>query len=241
MKITPKNGNNGPVTAGMPLIFKGTVLLAGGGAIGADAYALARERSVFFVGSDGGGDAILAQGQDPVAVIGDMDSLSEAAKAVIPSDRLYRIAEQDSTDFEKALRTIRAPLILAVGFTGARLDHELAALHGLVRFADRAVILIGQEDITFHVPPRINLTLEPGLRLSLFPMDGVTMSASGLEWSFESLALHPARKIGTSNAVRQPDVSISTDGQGLLMILPREALDAAIDGLQQADLHSPQG
>lgn len=135
-----------------PLEFNATAMLVGGGSRDGAAFDMAFSRSKFLLAADGGADAILEKGHIPQAVIGDMDSLSDTARAAIPADRLHSIAEQDSTDFDKALRSILAPLILAVGFSGARLDHELAALHGLVRYPDRRVIMIGTQDITFHVP-----------------------------------------------------------------------------------------
>ncbi len=243
MKNDRDHGNIVPKptkVAGLSLDFNEPLALVGGSPIDATTFDLVRERTNFFVAADGGADALLANGLIPHAVIGDMDSLSDAARAVIPARHLHRIEEQDSTDFDKTLRSVTAPLILAVGFSGARLDHELAALNVLVRYPDRAVILIGAEDITLHVPAKmVLLRLAPGTRLSLFPMDGVRVRAQGLKWSFDALDLHPARKIGTSNAVRDPDVRLATDRPGLLLILPREALGAAITALAGADFHSP--
>jgi len=223
----------------MPLIYKDPVVLVGGAPLAADIFDLVSARATFFVAADGGGDALLANGVIPDAVFGDMDSLSEAAKAAIPADRIHLVTEQDSTDFDKALRGIVAPLILAVGFAGARLDHELAALHGLVRFADWPVVLVGTEDVTVHLPAHMALHLPVGLRLSLFPLDEVTVGMAGLVWSFDALNLHPARQIGTSNEVSRPDVVLTSDGPGALLIVPLEAMDAVIAGLAVADFHSP--
>jgi thiamine pyrophosphokinase len=39
----------------------------------------------------------------PEAVIGDFDSIRPAARTALPPDRLHPIAEQDTTDFDKAL------------------------------------------------------------------------------------------------------------------------------------------
>lgn len=221
--------------------FKGPVGLVGGGDLDAPTFKFLRDRVEFFVAADRGGDELLAHGVIPDAVIGDMDSLSDAARRAIPPDRIHQIAEQDSTDFDKAVRSITAPLVLAAGFSGARLDHELAALHVLVRYPNRPVIIIGALDVTFHVPAIMALNLEPGLRLSLFPLDAVRVRAEGLQWSFEALDLHPARRIGTSNAVRDRNVTLATDAAGLLLIAPREALDAVIAALAEAHFHSPPG
>ena len=67
--------------------------------------------------ADGGADAALANGLVPQAVWGDFDSISPQARAAIPTENLHRIAEQDSTDFEKCLSRIDAPLVIAVGFS----------------------------------------------------------------------------------------------------------------------------
>ncbi|UYV37753.1 hypothetical protein N4R57_01135 [Rhodobacteraceae bacterium D3-12] len=70
------------------------------------------------VAADGAAQEVLRHGFMPEAVIGDFDSLSEASKRRISQDRLHEISEQDSTDFEKCLSRIEAPLVLGVGFEG---------------------------------------------------------------------------------------------------------------------------
>lgn len=47
--------------------------------------------------------------------------------------RVHHLAEQESTDFDKCLRNIRAPFVLALGVAGARIDHGLAVMNGLVQ------------------------------------------------------------------------------------------------------------
>lgn len=224
----------------MPLKYKDSIVLVGGAPVAEADFDLVRKRAGICVAADGGADALLRFGVIPDAVIGDLDSLSEAGRAAIPPDRVFEISEQDSTDFEKALRHIDAPLVYALGFTGARLDHGLATLHVLSRFSDRPVLLLGEEDVTVHLPTRIVLNLDPGLRLSLFPLDAVTVGMSGLRWSFEALALHPLHKIGTSNEVIAPRVELTSDAPGVMLIVPRGALAAVEDALLRADLHSPQ-
>ncbi|MEX3014571.1 thiamine diphosphokinase [Gymnodinialimonas hymeniacidonis] len=238
----PDHGNNvdnEPEGCGLSLNFNAPVALVGGGFVGDPAFELSKTHAKIFVGVDGGGDEILRRGADPVAVIGDLDSFSAAGRAAIPSENLIHVAEQDSTDFEKALSRLSAPLILAIGFTGARLDHELAAMHALVRFPQQPVVLIGAEDVVLHLPAQMTLDLPEGTRVSLFPMDGVTVGLQGLEWSFEALDLHPARKIGTSNRASGGAVHLRADRPGCLLLLPLDTLEAVIAALAAADFHSP--
>jgi thiamine pyrophosphokinase len=79
----------------------------------------------------GGAQLALEAGVELAAVIGDFDSIGQCLSQV-PVERRIHISEQDSTDFDKAMRYISAPLVIAIGFTGGRLDHQLAALNVLV-------------------------------------------------------------------------------------------------------------
>jgi thiamine pyrophosphokinase len=190
------------------------------------------------VAADGGADTALAQGLTPRAVIGDMDSLSPEASTAF-ADRLHRVAEQDSTDFDKALTRIEAPLILALGFTGGRLDHELAALHSLVLRADRPCVLLGEQTLAFHAPRAIDLELPRGTLVSLFPFAPVWASSEGLRWPTEHILFAPDKRIGTSNEAAG-DVSLVPSNPGMLVILPRDCLRAAMAGLRRAPRWPPR-
>lgn len=207
------------------------VTLAGGGPFTARDLVLALKRAPVAVAADSGADRLLRLGVAPQAVIGDMDSISAAARAAIPSDRQHLVAEQVTTDFDKALRLIEAPLVLALGFAGARMDHGLAALATLVARAERPCILIGPKDLAFAAPPRLVLDLSPGEPLSLFPMAQVTGRSEGLEWPISGIAFAPDGMIGTSNRVTARRVVLEFDRRGMLVILPRRRLDAAIRAL----------
>jgi thiamine pyrophosphokinase len=174
------------------------------------------------VAADGGARRCLDAGVLPEAVIGDLDSLADVA-ARIPAARIHRIDEQETTDFDKCLRSVAAPLVLAFGVAGPRLDHTLAVCTTLVHRADRRVIVVGAADLIFHAPPRLALDLPPGTRLSLFPMARVSGRSEGLRWPIAGLVFEPWGRIGTSNEVTGP-VLIERDGPGLLVITPREVL-----------------
>ena len=184
------------------------------------------------VAADGGADAILAAGRLPDWAIGDLDSISPAARARIGA-RVIHDPCQDTTDFQKCLVRIDAPLILGLGFLGGRVDHELAALGVLVGHAGPPVVLIGARDVVVHVPEGIELTLERGMRCSLFALLPVTGVSEGLEWPIAGLAFAPGGQGGTSNRVAGPVVRLAFHGPGMLLILPRRALGALLAGLRQ--------
>ncbi|MFD3191367.1 thiamine diphosphokinase [Sedimentitalea sp. HM32M-2] len=206
------------------------VTLVGGGEIGPQDLALALDHAPMLVAADGGAAHALRAGHVPAAVIGDFDSLRRADRDRMPPDRLFQVDEQDSTDFDKALGNIAAPLVLAVGFLGARLDHQLAAFSTLLRFADRPCVLIGPQEIVFHVPAALRVDLAAGDVVSLFPLAPVSGRSQGLEWPIDGLCLRPGGRIGTSNRATGP-VQLLIEGAGLLAIVPRRALPAVTAAL----------
>lgn len=215
-----------------PIVQSSTgVTLVGGGPVTRAEFRMATARAPRILAADAGADRALAAGYSPEAVVGDFDSISDAARARLGPARLFPIPEQMTTDFDKALRSVEAPFTLALGFAGARIDHGLAVFASLARHAARRCLVIGPRDVVFHAPPRLRLGLRPGDRLSLFPMAPVTGRSEGLEWPIDGLAFAPDGMIGTSNRVTARQVRLEFDGPGMLVILPRARLDAAIKSL----------
>lgn len=196
------------------------------------------------VAADGGANVAVAEGLVPEAVIGDLDSVSAAARAAIPAERFHAVAEQDSTDFEKSLTRIAAPLVIAVGFSGPRLDHALATLSVLSRHPQRRCLLLGGEDVIFLAPPRLRLDLAPGERVSLFPMGPVSGRSAGLFWPIDGIPFAPDGRVGTSNRA-EGAVEIAFDAPKMLVALPAARLDLAVSALLAASgwpaAHGPTG
>lgn len=203
------------------------VLLVGGGNCNPAQLALALTQYSTVVAADGGAAQVLSAGHMPDAVYGDLDSLAPELQADLEPGVLRHIAEQDSTDFDKALRHIDSPLIVGLGFLGARLDHQLAAMTVLVRRADRRCVLLGEDDIVFLAPPQLSLDLPGGTRFSLFPLSQVTGRSEGLRWPIEGLVFGPDTQIGTSNETIGP-VELTFDQPGMLVILPIEVADQVL-------------
>lgn len=204
-----------------PIVFSAEpVILVGGGPVEAADLALAERVAARLVAADGGLDRALALGRRPEAVIGDMDSISAQARARMDPAALHEISEQDSTDFDKALRHIRAPLVVGLGFLGAQLDHQLAALNTLVRRPDQLCVLVGAQEVVLHLPPRLELPLEAGDVVSLFGMTRVQGRSEGLHWPIDGLVMAPDAQIGTSNRATGP-VNLWMAGVGMLAMVPR--------------------
>lgn len=207
------------------------ITILGGGATSPDMVSRALALAPTLVAADGGADNALAAGHMPEAVIGDFDSISAEARAAIPRDRQHPVAEQDSTDFEKCLRAVEAPLLLGVGFLGPRFDHALAALNTLARYPNRPCILLSERDICFLAPAALALDLPVGSRLSLFPLGPVSGASEGLRWPIDGIAFAPGGRIGTSNEVTGP-VRLRLDRPAMAVILPERALETVVAALR---------
>lgn len=208
---------------------QGVVLLGGGNVSEAD-FRLARGFAPALVAADGGGDRALALGALPDRVIGDMDSLSAEGRIRL-AGRLHPVAEQESTDFGKCLRLVQAPFYLCLGFSGLRLDHTLAALSELAQRPVQRIVMLTEEEVVFRAPETFAIELPPAERLSLFPFGPVTGRSVGLVWPLDGIALTPAGRVGTSNAVDATgQVRIAVTGDALIL-LPKRHLAAVLAAL----------
>lgn len=235
-------------TTGMPapdqpaLRFVEPVTLLGGGPTRAEDLADALALAPRLVCADGGANRLTHR--DPDAVIGDLDSLDDPARwRRRLGARLIEVAEQDSTDLEKCLRYVEAPFFIGAGFSAGRVDHLLAALHALV-VDPRPIVLIGEDDALFSAGPGVALDLEPGDRVSFFPVRPATGTGSaGLFWPIEGLAMAAGEpgpgRIGTSNRAVKPRVEARFDRPGVVVALPRARLDRVIAAFRGRAVSAP--
>jgi thiamine pyrophosphokinase len=215
------------VTDDMIVSSSAPICLVGGAPVTDGAFALVAGMVDGFVGVDGGADHLRARGIRPRAVIGDLDSLSPIARADF-ADCLWHVAEQETTDFEKALTRVAAPRIIALGFTGGRMDHALSVLNVMARMADRAVFLVDADDVSYLAPQGDStITLPAGARVSLMPLARVVASVSGVRWPFADWVLDPVGRNSASNMATGGVVRITAKGP-LLVTLPQAHLAEAV-------------
>lgn len=230
-------GVQGPVQDGAgengtPMVFEGPLLIVGGGEVDPGMLAALAKQAAGLVGADRGGDILMAAGLVPDAVIGDMDSVSDRTR--FPAEtRILALSEQDTTDFEKCLYSTRAPVTLALGMTGGRFDHTLAALHAVARHAaERRIILIDGYDLALGVSGSIRFEIDVGARVSVYPLGRTRFARSlGLRYGLDGLELVQGKTIGTSNRAEAREICIEVDSAGddpWLLILERDNLKSFI-------------
>ncbi|MDC9825191.1 thiamine diphosphokinase [Devosia sp. ZB163] len=213
-------------------VFDDLLVVVGGGTVDNDLIQELYASGGHLVGADGGADQIVAAGLKPELIVGDFDSLKNP-HSWLGKTRLMQISEQMTTDFEKALYSTRAPVTVALGMTGRRFDHTLAALDAVAKYAHRRrIVLVDEQDIALGLTETFSFKVEPGERVSLHPLMPVTFWRSdGLKYPLDAVKLAPGVRTGTSNeALSGPFTVVPEEGvhAPYLLILPRKYLASLI-------------
>jgi len=160
---------------------------------------------------DGGLRHCLKLNINPHYVIGDIDSIKNSEKdKLIKQNKLIRIKEQETTDFEKAISRIKAPIIFCFGFIGKRLDHTLAVINVISNYHKKNnIILIGKSDVIITVSDSISIDLPKKSRVSIWPLSEIKFDKSyGLKWPLNNITMRPNERIGTSNKSLKRNIKI---------------------------------
>jgi len=212
------------------LTFEGLLVVVGGGTVD---HELLRElylAGAHLVGADGGADQIAAAGLRPEAIIGDFDSLGHPDEW-LGRTQLVRLPEQDTTDFEKVLYSTSAPVTVALGMTGRRFDHTLAALDAVTKYArDRVIILVDEADLALALAGPFGFEVAPHERVSVHPLLPIRFKRSiGLRYPLDNVRLAAGERTGTSNEAVQGPFRIEPENRARpwLLVLDRKYLFAA--------------
>jgi thiamine pyrophosphokinase len=182
------------------------------------------------IAADGGANALHRAGIAPGLVVGDLDSLDEAALAWLEAqgcavERAPR--EKDETDLELALLLALergAATIDVLGSLGGRLDHTLAnvAMLGMRELAGRRVRLLDttQELLALRAGEQLALAGSVGDTVSLLPLSaeaqGITID--GFLYPLHEATLRADRARGVSNVLLRPPGTVALREGALLVI-----------------------
>lgn len=219
----------------LPLIHDGILVIVGGGAVDVPLLKWLSSQGAKLIGADSGGDAIMEAGLVPDAIIGDMDSISDP-EGWPEATRVFRIAEQITTDFEKCLYSTKAPITVALGMTGRRFDHTLSAVSAATRFArERRIVLSDEHDVALAMSGSFAFTIPPGERVSIYPLAPIDFVRSeGLLYPLDSLHLEQGGLIGTSNQALTESIKIEpVDDTPWLLIVEKSHLPALLEALRR--------
>lgn len=200
-------------------------MIAGNGALEHPAWLkrfVTLESPDFIIAADGGFDHLSRAGVTPHMLVGDMDSISGS-----PGSNLTEVVtfpkEKDFTDLELALDIAigkGAERILLVGVTGNRMDHSLANILLLRKFAEIGIeIEIHDEQHVFFIIEKTRILHDcQGMLFSLLPLDPVVdnIRLLGFKYPLEDETLVMGDTRGVSNVILSSPCSIEA-GNGLLL------------------------
>lgn len=206
------------------LISKSVTIVGGAGFLRQDLRDCL-DNAPILVAADGAANAFEEDRYKPNYIVGDLDSLTNKKYWDASRTTIFKIDEQETTDFEKCLYTINANTYFCTGFIGRRADHFLSVCSTLVKYYYKKVILVGSHDVIFHIPKTIEMTLPLGTRVSLFPMRNLLgINDRGLRWPISGLEFDPLKRVGTSNETVSKKVKLTFSDNGMLILLPRSSL-----------------
>lgn len=190
--------------------FSEPVILVGGGDVDPDQLKEIAALNYPIVAADGGANILKKCKLTPKSIIGDIDSLEdiEGWKA---RTSIHQQSNENTTDFEKCLSSVQAPLYICLGFWSSNLGHSLASLHLMAKFqATKNIILLTKTDAIIATKNALSLTLAPDQPLSICPLAPVTFARStGLHYPLDGLFMAQGTYIGTSNRTNATAVTIT--------------------------------
>lgn len=106
--------------------------------------------------------------------------------------------------------------ILTLGGLIGRFDHLMGSLNVLYVYHDLKIILFTESSMTFLLNKgnhELDCSAHVGYTCGLIPLSGpVTLTTRGLFWDLETYVTEFGRLVSTSNLIKEPSVSIMTDG-----------------------------
>ena len=142
---------------------------------------------------DGAADKLIASGLTPRVIIGDLDSLSDEARARHASI-LIRDEDQESNDLTKAVRYCMDQghaSVSILGATGLREDHTLGNISLMLEyFPGIELRIISDFGCFFLVQSGEPVKSHAGEKVSIFSVDNrIRVRARGLKYPLEDLQL----------------------------------------------------
>ncbi len=187
------------------------------------------EKDIFFIAADGGALFLESIGFLPDVIIGDFDSLTKAQYQryeKLGAKIIKYPVEKDETDGELALQYCQERgfnNIIIIGFSGGRLDQQLANIF-LLEYAFRNGItaFIKEPGLEMGIIEKEKIFFQKiGAGLSLIPLDEevVGVTVTGCKYLLKSGNLLRYKTRGISNIIEQEKAVITVEKGVLLYIL----------------------
>ena len=186
---------------------KNVVILAAGDFPQSEAPLTALREADLRICCDSAAEALVAYGQEPDRIVGDLDSLSRAFRERF-ADRITHISEQDDNDLTKAFHlalTLSPSRITILGATGKREDHTLGNISLLLDYAREAscpVMMLTDYGRFETIFDTATLPSVPGQQISIFAFDNtLTIKSAGLKYPTDQVCFDTLWKATLNEAL----------------------------------------
>ena len=202
------------------------VILANGFPPGHETLTRALDRSSLFVCADGGANVAMDHGVTPHAIVGDMDSVSDAALAHFQDIPVVRDESTERTDTEKSLEWALGQgsfdLITLLGASAGRLDHVLGHLSLLRRYHDRVKVILEDDSGRAYLGRGVvPIDARPGTVVSFFAVGGVAegVTTDNLRYRLRDSRLEMGVQDSVSNVVERTPAAVRVARGDLIVIV----------------------
>lgn len=158
----------------------------------------------------------------PDAVIGDLDSVSPALKALL-AGRIHHFPEQDTNDLTKTIRYLHRhhgrQAITLLGASGGREDHFLANMALLTNYADLVsdLVMLTDEGYFLLITEPSTIEVLPGQQVSIFNFRQSPVSLQGVRWPLQDYTL-PQLWNGSLNCALEHQIQVDTTAPILVFL-----------------------
>ncbi len=219
---------------------RSAIIVIGGGSLNAPSVARALAAAGdtrLIIAADSGLDAAYAVGLEPTIVVGDLDSVSDAALARargVGAEIITFSVDKDHTDTDLALQVAVQRAVTSIWVLGGvghdRLDHLLATLGvlGGAHLADcdsvRASVG-GAEVVVIHGPAQRSIAVTPGATVSLLALHGDChgVAVAGARWPLNNETLLAGASRGVSNIAESATLDVSVERGVLSVVIPESS------------------
>lgn len=173
------------------------------------------------IAADGAANLLVRAGVGPEFIVGDLDSVEESTLHTLEGVvELIHEHDQDSTDFEKALRFAERQLwkrLLILGIHGGDFEHTLNNWSVLMRHGrDLQLTVYDRGRYAIPIYNTFSYTPEPEEVLSLVPQPLARLTTSGLVWNLADEHLEMGRREGARNRAQEAEVHVDLHDGSLL-------------------------
>jgi len=183
------------------------------------------QKQLTIIAADGASNFLYKNKIIPDFIIGDLDSLSPAAKKYFTAKKvaIKKIPDQYKNDFEKCLRFVISKgikQIAVTGFAGKRFDHTINNLSILKKYCGKANIIVYDNTYEYFIIKKsTEFTYKPGEVVSLIALTKAEgIKTAGLKYPLNNETLEFGVREGALNYATRNTVHIKINKGYLLLV-----------------------